>query len=141
MTTQLIKPKKEPKADKEQRRHLAARIDVHHEKLRQLLNRDQAKRAKVEPPEVVAARKIVEDYEEQVNDREDEEIKKLTMVRGWLREQALFAPALQALMYVKRYELCDLPEAMSAGSTMEDRNDAPLGLITQTGNTDSATSG
>ncbi len=124
-----------PKADKEQRKHLLARIDQRHGEIEaDLQRRDGRKQDRFgwweweEPEHIKAARALIEAYEEK---REAEWKKKqtaLARLRNWFREQALFIPAVDALQLLKAYEALSADQALAAGTTMEDRNDMPLGL-------------
>jgi hypothetical protein len=120
------KGKRAPRCDKDQRRHLRARIEEHHQVLAMRLNRELCAASRVEPEHVVAARRVIEEYEEKLDDFERGERQCLCRFRDWLCEQVLFASTDEALSFVKRYEALSMTEAMEAGRLMEDRNDLPV---------------
>lgn len=125
---------KEPRADKAQQRHLLARVDQKHESLERDLCRREGRNFYGNatddnaPPDVKAARALVEAWENEQELIWEKKKSGLSRLRSWLREQALFVPAREALHLLKTYESLDLEQAMTSALTMEDRNDAPLGL-------------
>jgi hypothetical protein len=130
----IHRPQKEPKPDKEQRRHLLCRLEVREQQLRRELGKIlHAERVlRQDPPEIAAARKLVEDFDAAEEARDDAQWDNITRLRKWLNEQVLFKGVDYALQIVKAYETLSLEEAMNAGGTMEDRNDPPIGRLTHT---------
>jgi len=129
MTAIIHPPRRKPKADKMQRKHLMARIDRHMQNLLGALRKREGRywgSEMDEPAEVVAARKVIQKYEDQRDAEYEAKESQLTRLAGWLKEQVLFHDAEKALEVTKRFEILHLEDAMESGKTMEDRNDAPL---------------
>lgn len=124
MQMKIIKPR--PKPDKMQRKHLLGRIDQQVAKIERDLWARIRSENREEPPEVAAARGIVEAWEEAEEDRKHSRFDGLRRLCGWLRERVLFDNTETALAVVKQFEVMELQTALEAGQTMEDRNDPPL---------------
>lgn len=123
----VIPAKRQPKADKQQRRHLLDRIGWHYRKLAGEVSWDRFRdEFPDDPPEIAAARKIVADYDAEQEAKSDKLTDDIARLSQWLKEQVLFGSAEEALAVVKRYELLSVEQALSIGQTMEDRNDPPL---------------
>lgn len=123
-----------PKADGVQRRALNNRIDMCRRRHLQQLHRSEKKagrgprRDREDPPEIAAARKLVQDYDDRIEAEWDAVEEAMDKLAAWVAEQVLFTPAQQALQFVKAYESLTDEQAMQAAKSMEDRNDIPLGL-------------
>lgn len=124
--------KKAPRADGPQRRYLLHRLDAQHRKLEWDVG--QAEKAagrgwrRPDPPEIAAARALVEAYDEKIEAENKGITAALERLLRWLREQVMFRSADEALGLTKAYEQMTGEQALAAGRTMEDHNDVPLGL-------------
>jgi hypothetical protein len=127
----VIQPKRRPMPDRQQRRHLLHRVDQHFRKLKHTLWISQKDKDVTDPPKVAAARKIVDAWDEQVCARKEKPHNSLCLVEAWLTEQVTFQDRQIALALVKRIEGLTLDEIITAGATMEDRNDLPIGILPQ----------